>query len=175
MRFRWDESEREILDAKKNNRINNYEIPSLARSFSSFCFLDSAPLLRSLQDNGLRNAHSTIGFSTTIDLRDLQPIQDRWKPAIEIISRAHQVVTGHDVSHKYLNHQTIEPHERDQLDLFVDNWRKRLFDISWFMKSLNEGIARRANKEDDCTGHFWEARCKSQPLLDEKAILSCMA
>ena len=95
--------------------------------------------------------------------------------AIEIVRRAHQVVAGNDVSHKYLNHQTIEPNERDQLDLFVDNWRKRLFDISWFMKSLNEGIARRANKEDDCTGHFWEARYKSQPLLDEKAILSCMA
>ena len=95
--------------------------------------------------------------------------------AMDIVRRAHQVVAGNEITNKYLDQQTIEPHERDQIDLFVDRWRKRLFDISWFMKSLNEGIARRANKEDDCTGHFWEARYKSQPLLDEKAILSCMA
>ena len=43
------------------------------------------------------------------------------------------------------------------------------------MKALNENIARRANKEDECTGHFWESRYKSQALLDEKAVLSAMA
>ena len=43
------------------------------------------------------------------------------------------------------------------------------------MKVLNERIAKQANKEDKCTGHFWEARFKSQALLDEKAVLSAMA
>ena len=43
------------------------------------------------------------------------------------------------------------------------------------MKCLNEPIARIANKEDKCTGHFWESRFKSQALLSEEAILSCMA
>lgn len=43
------------------------------------------------------------------------------------------------------------------------------------MKVLNEKIARQANKEDECTGHFWEARFKCQALLDEKAVLSAMA
>ena len=43
------------------------------------------------------------------------------------------------------------------------------------MKCLNEPIAKQANKEDGCTGHFWEARYKSQALLTEEALLSCMA
>lgn len=43
------------------------------------------------------------------------------------------------------------------------------------MKELNYDIAVQANKEDECTGRFWEGRFKSQALLDEKALLSAMA
>ena len=54
-------------------------------------------------------------------------------------------------------------------------WRKRLADLGWFMKCLNEFIYRLANKEDNCKGHFWENRYKSQALVDEVALLSCMS
>jgi hypothetical protein len=72
------------------------------------------------------------------------------------------------------NQLTSEAEQRVALEL-VEQWRERLFSLSWFMRELNYEIAMKANQEDDCKGHFWESRYKSQALLDEKALLAAMA
>jgi hypothetical protein len=53
--------------------------------------------------------------------------------------------------------------------------RTRLSDVSWWMRLLCQKIGRRANKEDDEFGKFWQARYRAVRLLDEAAILACAA
>jgi hypothetical protein len=51
--------------------------------------------------------------------------------------------------------------------------RARLSDPSWFMRALSEPIARLANRQDECTGSFWEGRFKAQTITDEAGLLAC--
>ena len=53
--------------------------------------------------------------------------------------------------------------------------RRTLGSLSHFMKHLKQPIARRANIEDDCDGHFFEQRFYSGALLSERALMAAMA
>ena len=66
----------------------------------------------------------------------------------DIVERWHRRFSGIEASRKYLAYEPLEPHEKDQLSVFVDIWRSRLFDISWMMRALNETTARKANQEE---------------------------
>ena len=57
----------------------------------------------------------------------------------------------------------------------VSTLRDKLGSLSLFMKLLKQPIARRANVEDDVTGHFFEQRFYSSPLLSEEAVQSALA
>ena len=69
----------------------------------------------------------------------------------QVIERWHQLYAGNYLSQRFMAGQTLGTAENKQLDTFVQTWRERLFSISWFMRNLNEHIARQANREDNCT------------------------
>ncbi len=93
----------------------------------------------------------------------------------EVAKRWMQIFSGPLLMQQYLSNADLTRAELKCIaDLFV-TWRERLGNLSWFMRCINEPIARMANAEDHCTGRFWEGRFKSQALLDERALLACMA
>ena len=94
---------------------------------------------------------------------------------IEVVEHWHHLFKGTEITRKFTKGEVIESYEVASLKHSIAQFRSRLSDISWFMRALNEAIARKANKEDGCTGRFWEGRFKSQALLDEAAVLACMA
>lgn len=93
----------------------------------------------------------------------------------QIIDIWHQLFSGNMLSQRYSQGATLSKAEHKVLTTIIEQWRQRLMDISWFMRVLNESIARQANAEDNCSGRFWEGRFKSQALLDEAALAACMA
>ncbi|WP_335922704.1 transposase [Shewanella algae] len=99
---------------------------------------------------------------------------NRWTDR-EVLEQWHKLFKGDELTRKFTQGELIEAHEVPRLRHTIAIFRSRLCDISWFMRCLNEPIARQANQEDNCTGRFWEGRFKSQALLDEAAVLTCMA
>jgi REP element-mobilizing transposase RayT len=95
--------------------------------------------------------------------------------ALEVVQRWHELFKGTLLTQRFARGAQLSQVELDVVHGVADQWRERLSDISWFMRVLNERIARQANAEDHCTGRFWEGRFKCQALLDEKALAACLA
>jgi hypothetical protein len=55
---------------------------------------------------------------------------------------------------------------------WVARIRERLQNIGWFMKFLKEPLSRRANREDQCRGAFFQGRYRSVAILDTEALLA---
>jgi len=95
-------------------------------------------------------------------------------PESEVISRWKRLCHLPEVVIQYQKNPNLEGVNLVVQDI-ISKWRNRLMDISWLMRFLNEYLARKANKEDNCKGRFWEGRFKSQALLDEAAVLTAMS
>ena len=98
------------------------------------------------------------------DTLDDDQIMDRWCALFK----------GTLLAQRYRSGASLTAPEQSTLLDTVKVWRKKLSDISWFMRCLNQPIARQANLEDQCTGKFWESRFDSKALKTEEALLSSM-
>ena len=92
----------------------------------------------------------------------------------EVARRWLRLFRGPQPVRRWMDGEALSGTELELVHHQIGVWRERLYDLSWFMKCLNEYIARRANEEDHCKGRFWEERFVSQALLDDPAVLGCM-
>jgi REP element-mobilizing transposase RayT len=92
-----------------------------------------------------------------------------------VLKRWTSLFSGPILVQRYLAGAQLSSAETNAVRSSVSVFRQRLACLSWFMKCLNEPIAREANAEDECTGHFWEGRFHSQALKTDRALLTAMA
>lgn len=114
--------------------------------------------------------HAVMENHVHVILRNRPDVARDWKPA-EVIRRWSRL------SSKRLE-LLDEACESEVLEQAKDDWwvgvlRARLSSISWFMAMLNEPLARKANKEDEVSGHFWAERFGSTRLEDDESLLVC--
>ena len=72
---------------------------------------------------------------------------DRWR----------KLFNGDVIVNRWRSGELLSEAEEIVAKSLIEDWRDRLFDLSWFMRCLNEHIARLANQEDGCNGRFWAA------------------
>ena len=89
----------------------------------------------------------------------------------EVICRWGKLFPG-GLAGLYAKNDAVALEHREELLAKVPLWRERLSNPSWYMKCHNAHIARKANKEDDVNGDFWQRRFRCQGLLDEAAVLA---
>ena len=119
-------------------------------------------------------AYSVMSNHTHLVLRTRPDWVDSWS-ADEVAERWCRLFRGRKAQRegKAYDEDKYERMRKDPEQ--VRRCRDRLKDLSWFMRCLNESLARRANREDGCKGRFWEGRFQCQRLMDEGAMLACMA
>lgn len=116
-----------------------------------------------------------------VDIYAYAIMSNHYHLVVRIDPQRARKLTDRQVSERWSQVYSLRANKRQPSNKTINTpekiaiWRARLGNLSWFMKALNEPIARTANTEDECTGHFWESRFKSLPLLDEKAVIACMA
>ena len=93
----------------------------------------------------------------------------------KVATRWLKLFGGKPLVRSFVADEKLSEAQLSAVSSMIEKYRERLFSISWFMRCLNEPIARQANAEDNVTGRFWEGRFKSQALLDEASVIAAMA
>ena len=95
----------------------------------------------------------------------------------EVLDRWFQLYPPRGTDRKVLPPEKLKELREERLKdkPWLATARERLGSLSWFMKSLKEPLSRMVNREERCTGAFFEGRFKSIAILDEEALLSVAA
>ena len=85
----------------------------------------------------------------------------------EVLRRWTALFTGPLLVTRYLSESrgAMSQTEIAEVEALADIYRGWLHDLSWFMRTLNEHIARRANAEDGVKGRFWRIASRARHCL----------
>jgi len=119
-------------------------------------------------------AYAVMNNHTHLVLCVQQDVALAWSDR-EVAARWLKLFGGKPLIRSYVAGEQLSQAQLSAVSSMIKRYRERLFSISWFMRCLNEPIARQANAEDNVTGRFWEGRFKSQALLDEASVIAAMA
>ena len=95
-----------------------------------------------------------------IDICAYAIMSNHYQLVLHIDEQQNESLTHEDVCERWQSEQTTSEAENKAALTIINGWKGRLADISWFMRCLNEFIALKANKEDECSGRFY-----SQPSM----------
>jgi hypothetical protein len=68
-----------------------------------------------------------------------------------VLVQCYKCFKGTLLTQKFVNNENLNEFELGTVHDCITKYPRRLIDISWFMRSLSEPIARQANKKDSCT------------------------
>lgn len=120
----------------------------------------------------LENRMAKLSQIFAIDLLAYAVMANHYHVVVRLHSEKHDKRSDDEIKERWGKIYSVPEDVSPQM---LTLWRERLHNLSWFMRCLNEPLARLANSEDDCKGRFWEGRFRCQALLDETALIRCMA
>ena len=82
-------------------------------------------------------AYAVMSNHTHVVLYVDKILADGWDTN-EVLRRYHKLHKGTLLTQKYVKGDELSPSERLTFDETVEQYRQRLYDISWFMRNLNE-------------------------------------
>jgi hypothetical protein len=92
----------------------------------------------------------------------------KWS-TLEVLQRWHKLHKGTLFTQQFVRGESLPDYAMALVESSVETFRNRLMDISWFMKELNEPIARQANMKTSVQADFGKGasslkHCWMKPL-----------
>ena len=106
-----------------------------------------------------------------IELHALSILENRY---LMVLTAPCDSLSKNEVKRRFEQAQQRYRHPKRWGDWFMDEWGKRLNDLSGFMRDVSLSVGRYINKRDQVKGRIWGDRFKSTLLDQGVALLMCM-